>query len=389
MTTPAFSTSAAQPVLAKLSLDFTTASLDPRITFTRALATATRVNSSGYVAAVAADTPRFDYDPVTLACKGLLIEESRQNLYIYSQDFNDASWVKSAATIGNDVAVSPDGTQNADKLIETATTATHYMYRTLTPTSGTSYTFSVYAKAAGRTTFRLNAGGGFVIQATFNLTTVTATLGAGTSASITPVGNDWYRCTVSGTATGSAAGQCQTILQTGTYAGDGTSGILFWGAQLEVGLFPTSYIPTTTTSLTRNADVAVMTGSNFSSWFNAVQGMFRADAYSIATGTRCLISADDNTSSNSLVIRTETTTPKFIVNSSGVEQANVSAGTVSANTLIFAYTSYGTDYFGIARPSARQVDTSGTVPVVDRLRIGVDQAGNYLNTQIQKIQFWN
>lgn len=164
-----------------------------------------------------------------------------RNLLIYTEQFDDAIWIKSAATIGIDVAISPDGTQNADKLIETATTAMHYMYRTMTPVNATAYTFSVYAKAAGRTIFRINAGGGFVTTGTFDLSAVTATLNAGTSATITPVGNDWYRCTVSGVSSSTTAGQCQTILNTGTYAGDGTSGIFFWGAQMEVSSTATAY----------------------------------------------------------------------------------------------------------------------------------------------------
>ena len=87
MITPAYSPTATERVLPRMALDFTTGVLDPRVTVTRALNTATRVNSSGLVEIVNANLPRFDYDPVTLAPKGLLIEEARTNLFFQSQAF--------------------------------------------------------------------------------------------------------------------------------------------------------------------------------------------------------------------------------------------------------------------------------------------------------------
>jgi len=84
MISPSFSLTATERVLPRMALDFTTALLDPRITFTRTGNTATVVNSSGVIAAINADLPRFDFDPTTLVCKGLLIEETRTNLLLNS-----------------------------------------------------------------------------------------------------------------------------------------------------------------------------------------------------------------------------------------------------------------------------------------------------------------
>lgn len=84
MITPSFALTATERVLPKLALDFTTASLDARVTITRANNTATAINSSGVIAVVNANLPRFDYDPSTLVCKGLLIEESRTNALVNS-----------------------------------------------------------------------------------------------------------------------------------------------------------------------------------------------------------------------------------------------------------------------------------------------------------------
>lgn len=83
----------------KFSLDFTTASLDSSVAFSRAGNTATVVNSSGYVVGINANLPRFDYSPVTKVCNGLLIEEARTNAYLQSADFSQAIWVKTNGTV--------------------------------------------------------------------------------------------------------------------------------------------------------------------------------------------------------------------------------------------------------------------------------------------------
>jgi hypothetical protein len=109
MITPSFGLTATERVLPKLALDFTTASLDSRVTFTRATGAsnpATYIDSNGYVTATSDNQPRFDHNPITLACKGLLIEESRTNLLKHSDAFGNAIWGKSAAAsaVANAVA---------------------------------------------------------------------------------------------------------------------------------------------------------------------------------------------------------------------------------------------------------------------------------------------
>ena len=84
MITPSFALTATERVLPRMALDFTTATLDPRVTFTRTGDTATVTNSSGVITAINANLPRFDFDPTTLVCKGLLIEEARTNLLLNS-----------------------------------------------------------------------------------------------------------------------------------------------------------------------------------------------------------------------------------------------------------------------------------------------------------------
>ena len=116
----------------------------------------------------------------------------------------------------------------------------------------------------------------------------------GHNAICTPVGNGWVRCVLYGQAPSIGGTSVRSILQlsngsSNTYQGDGTSGVYLWGAQLEESPYPTSYIPTTgstvtraadvssSASVTRAADVASITGTNFSSWYNNTEGTFFTD----------------------------------------------------------------------------------------------------------------
>ncbi len=387
MITPAYGITAQQNVSPKLLLDFTSASLDARVTLTRALNTATCVNSSGLVSAVNANLPRFDYDPIALTCRGLLVEESKTNIVTYSESFNvntAGAWSgNSGIVIVSNTAdtTAPDNSNNADRL--TAASANGFIFNPTALTATVVYSYSVFVKAGTASRVRVNV---FDTSDHYAVFTLTGAGSVGTvvgiiSSRVSAFPNGWYRCAITFTSGGSANAQVRVLLPD-------AGSIYAWGAQVEVGQL-TSYVANLTTgTTTRNADVAVMTSTNFSDWFNAAAGTFRVDGISPASGTRPLISADDNTANESLVILTDGTAPKFIVKDGGSEVANVSAGTITANAAMFAYASYATDYFGIARPTARQVDTSGAVPTVDRLRIGANQAGNYLNGHVQKIAFW-
>jgi len=269
-------TSSASRVTPKVELDFTTASLDSRITFARTTSAtnpATFVNSSGVTSAATNNAPRFDYNPITLVCRGLLIEQSRANVCLQSSNFATSWNASGSATIGVDAINSPDGTQNADKLIEFTNTGQHAVLQAIAVSSATSYTVSIYAKKGERESIALRLiGTSTYAQAYFNLLAGTVTPSTGT-ASIVAMPNGWYRCIITGTSDSTTTniyvniGQTATSTSISSYTGDGVSGVYIWGAQLEAGAFVTSYIPTTTTSLTRNADVATITGTNFSNWW--------------------------------------------------------------------------------------------------------------------------
>ncbi len=236
--------------------------------------------------------PRFDHDPVTLACKGLLIEEGRTNLLARSEDFDDAYWTKLRASVPTpNTAISPSGSLNADKLVEDASNNTHMVFRVLNTGSLAAHTFSVFAKADGRNFVYLDCGDGFPLNsnAYFNLSNGTlGTIGANATASITAFGNGWYRCSITATPTSTAINgfyiQIASANGTRSYQGDGTSGIFIWGAQVEAGSFATSYIPTTTSSLTRSADVCSITGGNFNNFYNQSEGTFLSSTQLFSIG---------------------------------------------------------------------------------------------------------
>lgn len=379
-------------MMPNLALNFTLGSLDPRITLARANATATRTNSVGVVEVVPADTARFDYDPVTLACRGLLIEEQRANSLTYSQRFDvfasnsPNGWETSNTTISANAAVAPDGASTADKLIANNGAVGGQINQTITGTS--QNTFSVFAKAAEFTQIYLgfNTGAG----ACFDLSSGTVVLtDAGFSSSITSVGSGWYRCSITGTG---ITGRYRIYLASSgskTISGNGTSGVLLWGAQLEAGAFATSYIPTTTTSLTRNADVATMTGTNFSSFWRATRGgvLVRARP-STVSGARPWVQFDDNTADNIIALRGNTTNPELYIKAAS-DQAQIDAGTIASSTSYRLAGTWDTNNCAASLNGAAPVlDTSATIPAVTQMRIGSDGT-NYLNGHVESIEYYD
>ena len=407
MITPSFGLTATERVLPKLALDFTIASLDNRITFTRTTSAsnpATYVNSNGYVTAATDNQPRFDYDPVTLACKGLLIEESRANIALRSGDFGNVAWTKLRASVSTDQATSPDGTTNADAFIEDSSLNSHLVYSTtaVSLTSGTSYSLSLFVKANGRTQVRLATGSsapwsGTSPAAIFDISTqiISAKSATVAASSITDYGNGWYRCSLTSTAATATATsgplQIQTCVAGATsYQGDGTSGLYIWGAQVEAGAFPTSYIPTTTAALTRNADVATMTGANFSDWWQATRGGVLVQAIpSTVSGIRPLVQFDDGTANEIIALRGNTTNPELYIVDGGTPQAQIDAGTIAANTA-YSLTGWWQTNFCAARKDsgARVEDLTATIPMVTQARRGSDGT-NYLNGHLTIINYYD
>lgn len=388
MITPSFAITATERVLPKLALDFTTASLDPRVTFTRTGNTATVVNSSGYIVGINADLPRFDFDPVTLACKGLLIEEVRANILKYNNDFTTgvSGWA-SSATLTAAATTGPDNTSSATKIVRAGAS---YTYLQISTTAGL-YTFSVYLKANNTSACVLTNGdlaGTLGATGTVNLVAKTinvANIGAttGSTGTITDAGNGWFRCTVTTTLTTTAA----SIVNIGS---SGAIDIFVDFPQMEAGAFATSYIPNNTSgTTTRNADVATMTGANFSDWYSAgVGGVVARVLPSTVSSTRPAFQFDDTTANEVITLQGNTTNPELVIVDGGSPQAQIDAGTIAANTVYNLGAAWNTDNCAAAvNGNAAVTDNTATIPTVTQARLG-SNGTNYLNGHIQTIRYW-
>ena len=274
-----------------LNLDFTKMSaLDSRFTFTRST-TATYIDSSGYVATMAAAATndptkaRLDYDPTTLAAKGLLIEGSTANLTKRSDNaFSNAYWETTNSNVdaADSVVTSPTGVAStASTLTEryalgaSVSRHIHQLTGEFTPTVATSYTMSAWVKQPPSASIRYVQlafwTAGFGATAYMNYDIQAGTVGTGgaaiTASTITAYPSGWYRITATApaTATGSSGFQLgfsttSSAVRTESYTVSGGSekAIYLWGAQVEAGVGASSYIPTVASQVTRSSDECYM-----------------------------------------------------------------------------------------------------------------------------------
>jgi hypothetical protein len=223
--------------------------------------------------------PRFDYDPVTLAPRGILIEEQRTNLTTYSEQFDNSDWSKSRITPTANSTVAPDGALAGDTLTATTGTSDNVLQtKTLT---AVVHTFSIYLRATATAT-TVNLG---FFAGSFLASSVQVLSGPGAAAGSGLVGvsglstTQWTRVSVT-TTSAVPAGPVSVIIYPGGGATAGAA-IVAWGAQLEAGAFATSYIQTLGNpgGVTRAPDQASIVAPMFAPWFNAASGTFVAEAF--------------------------------------------------------------------------------------------------------------
>ncbi len=297
---------------------------------------ATRVNKDGFIESVVANTPRLDYpliDGVVQSCPALLLESSRTNSFQRSEELDNAYWGKNAATITADDAISPDGGQTADKFNDNGvgTSGLVEIYRGVTVSTSTDYTYSVFAKKGSvnfislRTFAFTNPTSG---NTYFNLENGTiGTTHSGHTAKMQNYGNGWYRCSITFTtdATDTSGTLYIRLNEEDNEVNvdrDGTKNVYLWGAQLEEGSYATSYIPTTSATVTRSADVC--NGAGTSAEFNDSEGVLYVEFNPSEISTR--ISLSDGSFDNRITIETPNTTNlNFFI------EANNDNNTFSAN----------------------------------------------------------
>ncbi len=386
MITPAYSPTATERVLPRMALDFTTGVLDPRVTVTRALNTATRVNSSGAIEIVNANLPRFDYDPATLAPKGLLIEEARTNIALTStfatlagsagsQYPSGTGWSNFFNTGGTRTYVASSvfaGAQAMD--IVGVSAARNLIGLSFAAASSTTYTVSFYVESVSGVTGTIAyTSGALGTGGTTNLVSAPTTTGR-------------YSYTFT---TGTGAGTVDLRLGIGT-SGNANGNIRISNYQVEVGAFATSYIPTTTTSLTRNADIVSMTGTNFSNWYNASGGSFVFEGSALSTlGFAYLVLASDNTNTNRFGAYKSGAAVSGFVASSGGTQMEITGSPIVANVpfkmAVAAQANSGNFSFN---GSIGTNDTAIVMPTVSQLTIGSFQNLSPLNGHARAVRYY-
>ena len=363
--------------------------------FTRAT-TATRINSSGLIETVAISVPRLEYpmiDGVVSGCPSLLLENSATNLVTYSEDFSNIYWTKSGASVTSGFS-SPDGGLNAFKISEDSLNSTHRILNGNAITTSGDVSISVFAKKGERNWIRLtnnNIQGAF-----FDLENgVIGNVISGINAKIENYGNGWYRCSISQTGLASERLAVFTSIDgvNTTYQGDGTSGVYIYGAQLEVGSFPTSYIKSNSGSTTTRA-AETANGAGDASTFNDSEGVLMVEISANANDSSLrAITLGDNSSSNAVSIRYDNPNQiTLYLNSGGANQFSTAANvqTLSFNKCLIKYKA--NDFSAWVNGFEIGVDSSGiTFPsgTLDRINFDIGYtSSNPFYGKTKQIQYF-
>ncbi|MEN9763509.1 MAG: hypothetical protein RI906_3335 [Pseudomonadota bacterium] len=278
----------------------------------------------------------------------------RRNLLTYTEQFDNAAWTKTRSSISANAAVAPDGTTTADKIVEDSSASTDHRIQQTASIGSSAVTASVYIKAAERTLAYVRIDDASTTKtAWFNLSNGTVgSVDTGFSASISDVGNGWYRCVVTYAAPGATTSGVvvfgpATINGSRTYTGDGTSGILIWGAQLELGSVATDY--------QRITDVNT----------EVIERFPTATLYQDTAGTTPVTAAGQSVAlaldKSKGLVKTKTTLPTFTVN----EGSGATTISVTSNVLTFTSAASGdgkriNGYFTLGRRVYIRVTAVGT-----------------------------
>jgi hypothetical protein len=327
----------------------------------------------------------------------LLIEEERRNFLARSEEF-ETTWVPSNTTVLPNQTVSPNGQTTADKLVEVASLSQHFIsQQTTKAASSITYAFSVYYKNASGTrnlilavTNGTSAGRGAIFTTSGSVSATNISVGSGIgftiiSAVVENAGGGWYRASITLSSDTSTRLDGVIYLSNSSstlpaYDGDDTSGIFLWGAQVEAGAFPTSYIPTAATvPVVRSADVCSITGGAFSGFYNQSEGTFAAIETTTGVsnpGTNLFNISDGKTNNRMSWRRQQSTVCKLLLSTGGMLRweptlAPVASFGVEINAA-FAYKAGG--YATASAGVIRATDTFASTPAVTRMDIGSSTA---------------
>jgi len=307
------------------------------------------------------DIPRIDY---TNGEPSILLEPQRTNVNPESENFNSGYTFTNVTTNAN-ALTSPQGLDNAYEMIDNATNGNHRFIRQITGcTNGVDYTYSIFLKKGTMTTVSLNLfSGGTIANASVNLKNGTISGGAGKNHSIQDMGNEWYRCSITGTSGDTSVYIYLYMKELGAYVG-ANDNLYIYGAQLEQGSYATSLIHTSGSAVTRSADAATNAGN--SDLINSTEGVLYTELKILANdGTFRVITLNDGTQNNVIEYRYRQVDNQiqFLVRDGGSVTVNsliLFTNLLEHNKIAFQYKANDFKIFANGREIG--TDTSGTVP---------------------------
>jgi len=288
----------------------------------------------------------------------ILVEPSSVNLLPYSEDFSNSAWTKNNVTLTADYGIAPDGTNTSTRIQYSGSS---YI---LDSFAVSDYTVSAFVKGVAGQVVRFGIGANVAGGADFTLS------------------GEWQRIEYTGSG--------GTIFFS-TFGGNTATDFEIWGAQVETGSVATSYIPTSGSTVTRAADDLVISGSAFSSFYNASEGTVYTEA--VGRGYfdfNSVFAISDNTFNESIYQRTPSNNQVLVVIDGGNVQASLGSSTTPTGTLVRRAASFKLNNFKGSHDGVdTNSDTSGTIPTVDRLYVGASaSAQNKLNGHIKRLIYW-
>jgi len=335
------------------------------------------LGSGGTIVSYPTDEPAIEFN-ADGTYKGLLVEPAATNLCLQSEDIT-TTWfaVSGNATVAANATTAPDGTTTADELRANTTLQAYSVQQGFT-TPSADHTFSVFAKKDELNYIQLYFGNTTQQYANFDLDLgVVGTKGtAAASSTIEDYGNGWYRCSVHinvGTVPSfgiSIVPSASATWQAAVSAGSSSEGIFIWGAQVELGTIATSYIPTTTASVTRVKDDITQTGAQ--SLIGQTEGTLyvEVDWRSTSSGvSQYLLSVNDGSSINRMLIYNQSDATLRMVaianNDLKTIQGPSSTGYSGIQKIAFAYAD--SDFELYRNGSSISSDTTGSLAALGTL----------------------
>ena len=347
--------------------------------FTRS-GSATRINSQGLIETVANGQSRLNYpmiDGKVVGCPHHILEPQRTNLINYSEDFSNAYWTKTGASVTSDAAISPDGSLNADKLniLNTISEAKYLNSSVVTVGGGTAtiVTTQMFVKKGEVTIVGLSDGHynyGWVVADLTNGTVISVGGAGYISNSITLLANDWYLISLTFTTHSTGTYKATCSLLDGSYVSGNPKaytsigvigfGVYIYGFQTEEGSYPTSYIPTNGSAVTRSAETA--NGSGDADTFNDSEGVLMAE-----------ISALDNDEIKEITLSNGGNAERILLSYNSIGRLDVNVIASDTYQAAFNYTNINSTEFNKILISYKQNDFK---LFVNGFKVGNSLSGN-------------